>query len=193
MKTFHRFGFYVVYILHFFLKSKTVVLLEKGSVTMLRKGRWLLILLLLIVLVALSACEDSGNGDVSGAPAKREKQHFPPNDTKKGWIELLATDGISSQGDLPCVYEEAEAVEKLEIHMKELSTASLTYIYIDGYIVQMEQGSDELSFQIQLSKTELRKGIHELAVVQYQENNPETKKVEFLKRAKYEVKQIKND
>lgn len=43
---------------------------------MLRKGRWLLILLLLIVLVALSACEDSGNGDVSGVPAKREKQHF---------------------------------------------------------------------------------------------------------------------
>lgn len=84
---------------------------------MLRKGRWLLILLLLIVLVALSACEDSENGDVSGAPAKREKQHFPPNDTKKGWIELLATDGISSQGDLPCVYEEAESVEKLEIHM----------------------------------------------------------------------------
>lgn len=160
---------------------------------MLRKGRWLLILLLLVVLVALSACEDSENGDVSGAPAKREKQHFPPNDTKKGWIELLATDGISSQGDLPCVYEEAESVEKLEIHMKELSTASLTYIYIDGYIVQMEQGGGELSFQIQLSKTELRKGIHELAVVQYQENNPETKKVEFLKRAKYEVKQIKND
>ncbi|EHC6547700.1 superoxide dismutase, partial [Listeria monocytogenes] len=81
----------------------------------MRKGRWLLILLLLIVLVALSACEDSGNGDVSDVPAKREKQYFPPNDTKKGWIELLATDGISSQGDLPCVYEEAESVEKLEI------------------------------------------------------------------------------
>lgn len=159
---------------------------------MLRKSRWLLILLLLIVLVALSACEDSGNGDISGAPAKMEKQHFPPTDTKKGWIELLATDGISSQGDLPCVYEEAESVEKLEIHMKELSTASLTYIYIDGYIVQMEQGG-ELSFQIQLSKAELKKGIHELAAVQYQENNPETKKVEFLKRAKYKVKQIKND
>lgn len=104
---------------------------------MLRKSRWLLILLLLIVLVALLACVDSGNGDVSGVPAKREKQHFPPNDTKKGWIELLATDGISSQGDLPCVYEEAESVEKLEVHMKELSTVSLTYIYIDGYIVQM--------------------------------------------------------
>ncbi|EOZ0734667.1 superoxide dismutase [Listeria monocytogenes] len=158
----------------------------------MRKSRWLLILLLLIVLVALSACEDSGNGDISGAPAKMEKQHFPPTDTKKGWIELLATDGISSQGDLPCVYEEAESVEKLEIHMKELSTASLTYIYIDGYIVQMEQGG-ELSFQIQLSKAELKKGIHELAAVQYQENNPETKKVEFLKRAKYKVKQIKND
>lgn len=43
---------------------------------MLRKGRWLLILLLLIVLVALSACEDSGNGDVSGVPAKRENSIF---------------------------------------------------------------------------------------------------------------------
>lgn len=160
---------------------------------MLRKSRWLLVLLLLIVLVALSACEDSGNGDISGAPAKMEKQHFPPTDTKKGWIELLATDGISSQDNLPCVYEEAESVEKLEVHMKELSTASLTYIYIDGHIVQMEQGGGELSFQIQLSKAELKKGIHELAAVQYQENNPETKKVEFLKRAKYKVKQIKND
>lgn len=145
---------------------------------MLRKSRWLLILLLLIVLVALSACEDSGNGDISGAPAKMEKQHFPPTDTKKGWIELLATDGISSQDNLPCVYEEAESVEKLEVHMKELSTASLTYIYIDGHIVQMEQGGGELSFQIQLSKAELKKGIHELAAVQYQENNPETKKVD---------------
>ncbi|EED2322285.1 superoxide dismutase [Listeria monocytogenes] len=159
----------------------------------MRKSRWLLILLLLIVLVALSACEDSGNGDISGAPAKMEKQHFPPTYTKKGWIELLATDGISSQDNLPCVYEEAESVEKLEVHMKELSTASLTYIYIDGHIVQMEQGGGELSFQIQLSKAELKKGIHELAAVQYQENNPETKKVEFLKRAKYKVKQIKND
>ncbi|HHQ1131677.1 TPA: superoxide dismutase, partial [Listeria monocytogenes] len=118
----------------------------------MRKSRWLLILLLLIVLVALLACVDSGNGDVSGVPAKRGKQHFPPTDTKKGWIELLATDGISSQGDLPCVYEEAESVEKLEVHMKELSTVSLTYVYIDGYIVQMEQGGGELSFQIQLSK-----------------------------------------
>lgn len=155
---------------------------------MLRKSRWLLILLLLIVLVASSACVDSGNGDVSGVPAKREKQHFSPNDTKKGWIELLATDGISSQGDLPCVYEEAESVEKLEVHMKELSTVSLTYIYIDGYIVQMEQGGGELSFQIQLSKAELKRGIHELTAVQYQENNPDTNKVELLKRANYEVK-----
>ncbi|MBC2121178.1 superoxide dismutase [Listeria marthii] len=159
----------------------------------MRKSRWLLILLLLIVLVALSACGDSGNGDISGAPAKMEKQHFPPTDTKKGWIELLATDGISSQDNLPCVYEEAESIEKLEVHMKELSTTSLTYIYIDGHIVQMEQGGGELSFQIQLSKAELKKGIHELAAVQYQENNPETKKAEFLKRAKYKVKQIKND
>ncbi|HEM1575041.1 TPA: superoxide dismutase, partial [Listeria monocytogenes] len=100
-------------------------------------------------------------------PAKRGKQHFPPTDTKKGWIELLATDGISSQGDLPCVYEEAESVEKLEVHMKELSTVSLTYVYIDGYIVQMEQGGGELSFQIQLSKAELKRGIHELTAVQY--------------------------
>ncbi|EDO0332467.1 TPA: superoxide dismutase, partial [Listeria monocytogenes] len=136
----------------------------------MRKSRWLLILLLLIVLVALLACVDSGNGDVSGVPAKRGKQHFPPTDTKKGWIELLATDGISSQGDLPCVYEEAESVEKLEVHMKELSTVSLTYVYIDGYIVQMEQGGGELSFQIQLSKAELKRGIHELTAVQYQEN-----------------------
>ncbi|EEC6524120.1 superoxide dismutase, partial [Listeria monocytogenes] len=134
----------------------------------MRKSRWLLILLLLIVLVALLACVDSGNGDVSGVPAKRGKQHFPPTDTKKGWIELLATDGISSQGDLPCVYEEAESVEKLEVHMKELSTVSLTYVYIDGYIVQMEQGGGELSFQIQLSKAELKRGIHELTAVQYQ-------------------------
>ncbi|EAC7125413.1 TPA: superoxide dismutase, partial [Listeria monocytogenes] len=140
----------------------------------MRKSRWLLILLLLIVLVALLACVDSGNGDVSGVPAKRGKQHFPPTDTKKGWIELLATDGISSQGDLPCVYEEAESVEKLEVHMKELSTVSLTYVYIDGYIVQMEQGGGELSFQIQLSKAELKRGIHELTAVQYQENNPDT-------------------
>lgn len=154
---------------------------------MLRKSRWLLILLLLIVLVALSACVDSGNGDVSGVPAKR-KTAFPSTDTKKGWIELLATDGISSQGDLPCVYEEAESVEKLEVHMKELSTVSLTYIYIDGYIVQMEQGGGELSFQIQLSKAELKRGIHELTAVQYQENNPDTNKVELLKRANYEVK-----
>lgn len=132
---------------------------------MLRKSRWLLILLLLIVLVALLACVDSGNGDVSGVPAKRGKQHFPPTDTKKGWIELLATDGISSQGDLPCVYEEAESVEKLEVHMKELSTVSLTYVYIDGYIVQMEQGGGELSFQIQLSKAELKRGIHELILL----------------------------
>ncbi|MBC1376315.1 superoxide dismutase [Listeria sp. FSL L7-1699] len=154
----------------------------------MRKSRWLLILLLLIVLVALSACEDSGNGDISGVPAKKEKQHFPPTDTKKGWIELLATDGISRQDDLPCVYEEVESVEKLEVHMKELSTVSLTYIYIDGYIVQMEQGGGELSFQIQLSKAELKRGIHELTAVQYQENNPDTKKVELLKRANYEVK-----
>lgn len=40
--------------------------------------------------------------------------------------------------------------------MKELSTVSLTYVYIDGYIVQMEQGGGELSFQIQLSKAELK-------------------------------------
>lgn len=153
---------------------------------MLRKGSWLLILLL-IVLVALSACEDREKGDAHNISAKREKQIFSSKDTKKGWLELIAADEISSQDDSPCIYKAGESVEKLEVHMKELSTASLTYIYIDGYIVQMEQGG-ELSFQIQLSKTELKKGFHELTAVQYQENNPETKKVELLKRAKYEVK-----
>ncbi|CAC95582.1 superoxide dismutase [Listeria innocua] len=153
---------------------------------MLRKGSWLLILLL-IVLVALSACEDREKGDAHNVSAKREKQIFSSKDTKKGWLELIAADEISSQDDSPCIYKAGESVEKLEVHMKELSTASLTYIYIDGYIVQMEQGG-ELSFQIQLSKTELKKGFHELTAVQYQENNPETKKVELLKRAKYEVK-----
>lgn len=154
---------------------------------MLRKGSWLLILLL-IVLVALSACEDREKGDAHNVSAKREKQIFSSKDTKKGWLELIAADEISSQDDSPCIYKAGESVEKLEVHMKELSTASLTYIYIDGYIVQMEQGGGELSFQIQLSKTELKKGFHELTAVQYQENNPETKKVELLKRAKYEVK-----
>lgn len=153
---------------------------------MLRKGSWLLILLL-IVLVALLACEDREKGDAHNVSAKREKQIFSSKDTKKGWLELIAADEISSQDDSPCIYKAGESVEKLEVHMKELSTASLTYIYIDGYIVQMEQGG-ELSFQIQLSKTELKKGFHELTAVQYQENNPETKKVELLKRAKYEVK-----
>ncbi len=153
---------------------------------MLRKGSWLLILLL-IVLVALSACEDREKGDAHNVSAKREKQIFSSKDTKKGWLELIAADEISSQDDSPCIYKAGESVEKLEVHMKELSTASLTYIYIDGYIVQMEHGG-ELSFQIQLSKTELKKGFHELTAVQYQENNPETKKVELLKRAKYEVK-----
>lgn len=153
---------------------------------MLRKGSWLLILLL-IVLVALSACEDREKGDAHNVSAKREKQIFSSKDTKKGWLQLIAADEISSQDDSPCIYKAGESVEKLEVHMKELSTASLTYIYIDGYIVQMEQGG-ELSFQIQLSKTELKKGFHELTAVQYQENNPETKKVELLKRAKYEVK-----
>lgn len=153
---------------------------------MLRKGSWLLILLL-IVLVALSACEDREKGDAHNVSAKREKQIFSSKDTKKGWLELIAADEISSQDDSPCIYKAGESVEKLEVHMKELSTASLTYIYVDGYIVQMEQGG-ELSFQIQLSKTELKKGFHELTAVQYQENNPETKKVELLKRAKYEVK-----
>ncbi|EPP0853230.1 superoxide dismutase [Listeria innocua] len=151
----------------------------------MRKGSWLLILL--IVLVALSACEDREKGDAHNVSAKREKQIFSSKDTKKGWLELIAADEISSQDDSPCIYKAGESVEKLEVHMKELSTASLTYIYIDGYIVQMEQGG-ELSFQIQLSKTELKKGFHELTAVQYQENNPETKKVELLKRAKYEVK-----
>ncbi|EAC4268889.1 superoxide dismutase, partial [Listeria innocua] len=151
----------------------------------MRKGSWLLILLL-IVLVALSACEDREKGDAHNVSAKREKQIFSSKDTKKGWLELIAADEISSQDDSPCIYKAGESVEKLEVHMKELSTASLTYIYIDGYIVQMEQGG-ELSFQIQLSKTELKKGFHELTAVQYQENNPETKKVELLKRAKYEV------
>ncbi|EEI9984924.1 superoxide dismutase [Listeria innocua] len=152
----------------------------------MRKGSWLLILLL-IVLVALSACEDREKGDAHNVSAKREKQIFSSKDTKKGWLQLIAADEISSQDDSPCIYKAGESVEKLEVHMKELSTASLTYIYIDGYIVQMEQGG-ELSFQIQLSKTELKKGFHELTAVQYQENNPETKKVELLKRAKYEVK-----
>ncbi|EEP3926558.1 superoxide dismutase [Listeria innocua] len=152
----------------------------------MRKGSWLLILLL-IVLVALSACEDREKGDAHNVSATREKQIFSSKDTKKGWLELIAADEISSQDDSPCIYKAGESVEKLEVHMKELSTASLTYIYIDGYIVQMEQGG-ELSFQIQLSKTELKKGFHELTAVQYQENNPETKKVELLKRAKYEVK-----
>ncbi|HBM4504098.1 TPA: superoxide dismutase [Listeria innocua] len=152
----------------------------------MRKGSWLLILLL-IVLVALLACEDREKGDAHNVSAKREKQIFSSKDTKKGWLELIAADEISSQDDSPCIYKAGESVEKLEVHMKELSTASLTYIYIDGYIVQMEQGG-ELSFQIQLSKTELKKGFHELTAVQYQENNPETKKVELLKRAKYEVK-----
>ncbi|EAH4443796.1 superoxide dismutase [Listeria innocua] len=152
----------------------------------MRKGSWLLILLL-IVLVALSACEDREKGDAHNVSAKREKQIFSSKDTKKGWLELIAADEMSSQDDSPCIYKAGESVEKLEVHMKELSTASLTYIYIDGYIVQMEHGG-ELSFQIQLSKTELKKGFHELTAVQYQENNPETKKVELLKRAKYEVK-----
>ncbi|MBC1385873.1 superoxide dismutase [Listeria innocua] len=151
----------------------------------MRKGSWLLILL--IVLAALSACGDREKEDAHNVSAKREKQIFSSKDTKKGWLELIATDEISSQDNPPCIYKAEESVEKLEVHMKELSTASLTYIYIDGYIVQMEQGG-ELSFQIQLSKTELKKGFHELTAVQYQENNPETKKVELLKRAKYEVK-----
>lgn len=156
---------------------------------MLRNGRYLLILL--IVLVALSACEDRGNESAKDVSTKMEKRTFSPKDTQKGWIELVASDEISSQDELPCIYETEESVEKLEVHVKELDSTSLTYIYIDGYIVQMEQGGSELSFQIQLSKKELKKGIHELTAVQYQENNPDTKKVELLKRAKYEVKHLK--
>lgn len=112
---------------------------------MLRNGRYLLILL--IVLVALSACEDRGNESAKDVSTKVEKRTFSRKDTQKGWIELVTSDEISSQDELLCIYEAEESVEKLEVHVKELDSPSLTYIYIDGYIVKWNKEAANFLFK----------------------------------------------
>ncbi|MBC1983044.1 hypothetical protein [Listeria booriae] len=117
-----------------------------------------------------------------------EKRNFEENDTGEGKMWIDTPSGTSENGNIPYFfYDKDLQVTQLGLNTTDFDASKQTYIYIDGYLIDKYQlGTSQNS--IDLKGDNLKVGTHEVIAVQYENNNPNSKRADTVKHAKYEIK-----
>lgn len=109
-------------------------------------------------------------------------------ETGHGEFEVSTPAGDSDDGNVPVLYASADDVlVQIGTETEDINGELLSFIYVDKHLVDKDQYRDTQS-TIDLKGSMLKPGVHDVALVQYEDNDPEKEVVTF-KTAQYEVKE----
>ena len=109
-------------------------------------------------------------------------------DTGDGILHLATAAGTSEDGNIPIIFAEKDALLiQIGLNTKDFDSSKLSFIYIDGMLVQKEQLANTQT-SIELKEDFLKAGLHLVQVVQYSDDEPGSDIVTY-KSASYEIKE----
>lgn len=107
-------------------------------------------------------------------------------DTGNGTAYISCSGGTSENGNIPVIFVSDEILIQIGLNTYDFDGSKLSYVYIDGMLATKEQLA-ESQISLDLSGDALSIGKHEVAIVQYNADEPSNDIITY-KSASYEVK-----
>lgn len=110
------------------------------------------------------------------------------SDTGSGKITLYTAGGNSENGNIPVIYAGAEdTLIQLSLGSRDFDGSKLSFIYIDGKLVDKEQLSEYSEVNVNLIEFMLNPGTHKVEVMQFDNDDTSTQPITY-KTESYEIK-----
>lgn len=150
-------------------------------------------------ILLLSACnssnkdvaENSSSSSTTISSVKKESKRdkdLPKEDSGNGNFYLSGPSGTTENGDTLTIFANKDTqLMQIGINSTDFDGSKLTYIYIDGKLVEKQQMSNSQG-TINLEKDYLKKGNHIVNAVQYDDDS-ENGNIITNKNSTYEIKE----
>lgn len=133
------------------------------------------------MLEVTSVNEDAGS-DYSSIPVG----NF--SDIGNGEIILHTSGGSSENGNIPVIYTDSgDLLIELGLESRDFDGSKLSFIYIDGNLVDKEQLSNLSEVNVDLQDFMLNPGKHKVEVMQFDNDDTSTQPITY-KTESYEIK-----
>ncbi|MGF9965914.1 hypothetical protein [Bacillus rhizoplanae] len=121
---------------------------------------------------------------------QESKYSFPEGITSvgEGKVKVITPDGTSENGNVPVVFIKKDTIiQQVEIELANFQEDKEMFIYIDKQFEKKYQASEVKQTTIALKEKTLQPGIHTVTAIQYENNDPNGKVINFA-QAKFENK-----
>ena len=160
------------------------------------KKKYITLALSLLVAVSMTACGENGQTQTPSQPQKTAPTEVKPEkkieilenveEIGEGECYLIGPGGTTEDGSaLPVFASPDTVIMQIGIDARDMDGSKLSYMYIDGNLVQKEQMANYQG-SLDLEKSSLKPGIHQVIVKQF-DNNKEDGKLVFQHEMKYDL------
>ncbi|HDX9580685.1 TPA: hypothetical protein ROX88_004351 [Bacillus pseudomycoides] len=121
---------------------------------------------------------------------QENKYSFPEGVTPigEGKMKVVTPDGTSENGNVPVVFIKKDTIiQQVEIELANFQADKEIFVYVDKQFEEKHQASELTQTTIALKKETLQPGVHTVTVIQFENNDPNGKVINFAE-AKFENK-----
>ncbi|MGG2065834.1 MULTISPECIES: hypothetical protein [unclassified Bacillus (in: firmicutes)] len=121
---------------------------------------------------------------------QESKSSFPEGITSvgEGKVKVTTPDGTSENGNVPAVFIKKDTIiQQVEIELANFQQDKEVFVYVDKQFEETHQVIELTQTIIALKEKTLQPGIHTVTAIQYENNDPNGKVINFA-QAKFENK-----
>ncbi|MEI4802083.1 hypothetical protein ACIGHG_08980 [Bacillus sp. NPDC077411] len=118
------------------------------------------------------------------------KYSFPEGVTSvgEGKVKVVTPDGTSENGNIPVVFIKKDTlIQQVEVELENFQEDKEIFIYVDKQFEDKHQVKKLAQTTMSLKEETLQPGIHTVTAIQYENNDPNGKVINFV-QAKFENK-----
>ena len=152
-----------------------------------------LIILVMSVMTFLSACGSDEKGTEGETTTPSVQRDLPEGDYEEigsGEFYIKSPSGSTEEGDEILIYPDMDSIPfaYIDFDLWDLDGSILTYIYLDGVLMEEEQVGGGYQSSLSLDKEWMvTEGTHKVEAVQYADNDTNGKML-FYRAESFEVK-----
>ncbi|MGE7889250.1 hypothetical protein ACQKN7_18045 [Bacillus cereus] len=106
----------------------------------------------------------------------------------EGKVKVITPDGTSENGNIPTVFIKKDTlIQQVELELSNFQSDKETFIFVDQMYTDKHQVTSTTQTTVQLKEKTLETGSHTITAVQYENNDPKGKVINF-NQATFETK-----
>ncbi|MBJ8029931.1 hypothetical protein [Bacillus cereus group sp. N21] len=106
----------------------------------------------------------------------------------EGKVKVITPDGTSEDGKIPTVFVKKDTlIQQVELELADFQNDKETFVFVDNIFEDKHHVTSMTQTTVELKQKTLETGYHTITAVQFENNNPAGKVINFV-QAKFENK-----